>query len=125
MGTLPKMLSSCLFLALALPAMSQECPDLQPSTCMEGDIICDMGMNGACWNGDYCMQKDLFVLLLVTTLHHQHVLILQMLCVTMGWMQMVVGWEISACLLVTPVPWPVLLFHHLTAPALSYCVTWA
>jgi len=70
-------------------------------------------------------QKDLFVLLLVTTLHHQHVLILQILCVTMGWMPMVAGWEISVCLLVTLAPWPVLLFHHPTAPALRYCVTWA
>merc|ERR1712243_189317 len=57
MGSQSKMLSSCLILALALPAMSQDCPDMQPTTCMEGDIICDMGMNGDCWNGDYCMPE--------------------------------------------------------------------
>ena len=70
-------------------------------------------------------QKDLFVLQPVTTQHHQHVLILQMLSVIMGWMQMVAGWETCACQLVTLVLWSVLLFPHLTAPAQKYCVTWA
>ena len=31
------------------------CDTPAPSQCAEGEIVCDNGSNGDCWNGDSCM----------------------------------------------------------------------
>merc|ERR1711892_920184 len=57
MGAITKMLLSCLLLALASSALSQNCPDMTSTVCSGTDVMCDMGMTGSCWNGDYCMPE--------------------------------------------------------------------
>merc|ERR1711900_45201 len=119
------MLSSCLFLALALPAMSQYCPDMQPTTCMEGDIICDMGMNGACWNGDYCMPEGsvcppaCYNPAPSTCADPSDVVCDNGMDANGCWMG-------DMCLPAgNPCPMVCAPFPHLTAPAQKYCVIWA
>ena len=33
------------------------CNSPAPSACAPGEMTCDSGMTGACWNGDYCMPE--------------------------------------------------------------------
>merc|ERR1719318_946486 len=47
----------CFLLAFAPAAFSQDCPIMEPSVCNDNDVVCDMGMTGNCWMGDYCMPE--------------------------------------------------------------------
>merc|ERR1719233_2352638 len=53
------MLVPCLLLALASSALGQmtECYEATSAVCPDGDVVCDLGMTGGCWNGNYCMPE--------------------------------------------------------------------
>merc|ERR1712061_600223 len=38
-------------------SFGQECSPPLPAECADTEIRCDMGTNGGCWMGDYCMQE--------------------------------------------------------------------
>merc|ERR1711874_450915 len=58
MGTLSKMLLSCLILGLASSALANmSVCSPEPSVCAPTEVRCDSGYTGACWNGDYCMPE--------------------------------------------------------------------
>merc|ERR1719315_745047 len=54
------MMLPSLLLSLAASALAQtECPEKTTSICSSPtDMLCDMGMTGPCWNGDYCMPES-------------------------------------------------------------------
>merc|ERR1712013_339988 len=59
MGIITRMGFPCLLLALASSALGQmtECWEVTSAICPDGDVVCDLGMTGGCWNGNYCMPE--------------------------------------------------------------------
>merc|ERR1712038_1306899 len=58
-STIIMMFLPCLLLALASSALGQmtECFEVTSAVCPDGDMVCDLGMTGGCWNGNYCMPQ--------------------------------------------------------------------
>merc|ERR1719513_78405 len=117
------MLFPCLLLALASSALGQmtECWEVTSVVCPDGDVVCDLGMTGGCWNGNYCMPEGSICLLPATTPSHPTALE-QTFLVT--WVCMAAaGTEITACLQALSAPLHAIPLHQLCVLLVTWSVT--